>query len=234
MKNITCIIIDDEMPAIALLEAFVGKTSLVHLQSFQNPLEALEFLRDNPVDIAFCDIQMKELSGLSLAEMKMGECQFIMTTAYEEYALKGYELNVCDYLLKPFSFERFLQAVNKAIKNINNDLPSSEIKHRKDFILIKADQKLHKLPYSEILYVEGLREYVNFITSNNKELITLESLKNLENNLPENFIRVHKSFIVNRDKVQSLYGNMLIINKKEIPIGKSYKKVALEKIFGKL
>ncbi len=231
MKDITCIIIDDEKPAIALLETFVEKTSLLRLNSFQNPLEALVFLRNNPVDIVFCDIQMKELSGLSLAEMKMGTCQFILTTAYEEYALKGYELNVCDYLLKPFSFERFLQAVDKAIHQLENTNSTSKISHEKEFILIKADQKLHKIPYNDILYIEGLREYVNFLT-NNKELITLESLKKLEKDLPDNFVRVHKSYIVNSDKVQSLYGNMLIIGKKEIPIGKSYKKEALLKIFG--
>ncbi len=233
MKELTCIIIDDEKPAIDLLETFVEKTSLRLLNSFQNPLKALEFLRDQQVDIVFCDIQMKELSGLSLVEMKMGTTQFIMTTAYEEYALKGYELNVCDYLLKPFSFERFLQSVNKAIGQIEHVQSAPTLHHEKDYMLIKADQKLNKIPYQEILYIEGLREYVNFWT-NRKELITLESLKNLENNLPSNFVRVHKSFIVNSNKVESLYGNMLIIGKKEIPIGKSYKKEALLKIFGQV
>ncbi len=231
MRDLTCIIIDDEKPAIELLEAFVDKSQLTNLGSFQNPLEALEFLQNEMVDIVFCDIQMKELSGLSLAEMKKGTSQFIMTTAYEEFALKGYELNVCDYLLKPFSFERFLQAVNKAIHQVNLLNGDVQINKDKDFMLIKADQKLYKIPYNEINYIEGLREYVNFWT-NTKELITLESLKRLENDLPDNFVRVHKSFIVNSDKVQSLYGNMLIIGKKEIPLGKSYKKEALKKIFG--
>lgn len=233
MNTFNCIIIDDEKPAIELLENFVSKTSLTLKASFQNPLEALDYLRGHEIDIVFCDIQMKEISGLSLADMHAGNCQFIMTTAYEEYALKGYELSVCDYLLKPFSFERFLQAVNKAVKYINSTRLPAEVVHEKEFMLIKADQKLHKIPYSDILYIEGLREYVNFITDRS-ELITLESLKHLEQILPAQFIRVHKSFIVNSHKVQSLYGNMLIINKKEIPLGKSYKKDALAKIFGQI
>lgn len=233
---IRCIIIDDEYPARVLLKDYIQKISFLKLTgSYKNPVEAIGKIQSEPADLIFLDIQMPELSGIEFLRAFPQKTNVILTTAYSEYALTGYELNVIDYLLKPISFERFIMAVNKAAEFIRIQKEAKtylrEEKDEHHFITIKADHKIIRIAVDNILYVEGLREYVTFFTGSEK-IVTLESLKNLENQLPgSKFIRVHKSYIINKDKVKSLYGNQLEIEGKFIPIGKSYKDEVVKKIF---
>ena len=234
-----CMIIDDEYPARVLLNDYASKLPLLQVvASCKTALEAMAVLREQTVDLIFLDIQMPELTGLEFLQSLTHPPLVIFTTAYADYALKGYELNVVDYLLKPFSFERFVQAVNKAAERFQlsqstpSATPSPIIQpEQKSFIVVKADHKLHRIAYEDILFIEGLREYVAFHTISGK-VITLESLKKLEEMLPsETFIRVHKSYIVNKKKVKSLYGNQLDIAGHWIPIGKLYRDEVVKHLF---
>lgn len=237
--NYTCIAVDDEFPATKVIESFVAKIpDLELLNTFTKASDALKFLSEVEVDILFLDIQMPEINGIEFSQSLRQQPKIIFTTAYDKYAVEGFNLDAVDYLLKPFSYDRFVKAVNKAVKLIalerNTDHPTHEINQEKDdFIVIKADYKLHKIKYQEIDYIEGLKAYVSFFV-NGKRFITLESLKRLEELLPhDQFMRIHKSYIIPYKKVKSLDGNMIEIEGKKIPIGKSYKESVLEKVFNK-
>lgn len=229
---ITCIIVDDEYPARVLLTEYANKVPNLELkQVFKNPLEAIEYLQKEDIDLIFLDIQMPELSGIQLLNTLKNQPKVVFTTAYSDYALDGYKLRVMDYLLKPISFERFLEAVNKVTELVQLENSKQSVNDNNDTITIKADHKTHRLFLEDIVYIEGMKEYVRFHTNETK-LVTLESLKKLENDLPNHlFLRVHKSFIVNKNKVKSLYGNQLELNGDMIPIGKSYKDKVLEELF---
>ncbi|BDD06950.1 LytR/AlgR family response regulator transcription factor [Aureibacter tunicatorum] len=242
MKSIRCIIVDDEQLARKLLESYVEKLPNVELLGmFKNPLEAISFLRDNDVDLMFLDIQMPDLKGTDLLRSLSVKPKVILTTAYQEYALEGFELGVADYLLKPISFERFLSAVNKVEERMNSSRGNDEIdKHshgsfdeeEDGFLTLKGDHKFYKVHFGEILYIEGMREYVAFHTVERK-LVILVSLKHLEETLPSaRFMRVHKSYIVNKKFAKVLYGNQIEINDKLIPIGKSYVEKVRKELFG--
>jgi DNA-binding LytR/AlgR family response regulator len=231
----TCIAIDDEFPATQVIESLVNKIpDLLLLKSFTKAKEALDYLHNNEVDIIFLDIQMPDLNGLEFIRSLRKKHQIILTTAYDQYALEGFNLEVVDYLLKPFSFDRFVVALNKAIKQIEferNDLPIKQKNSREDFITVKSDYKLINIPFSDIDYIEGLKAYLSIFV-NGKRTIVLDSLKNYELMLPEDqFLRVHKSYIVPLQKIKFMEGNMLVINEKKIPIGKSYKEIVLKKVF---
>lgn len=229
----TCIIIDDEHPARVLLEDYVSKTSQLELAgSFSNPIEAIAFMDTRPVDIIFLDIQMPEMSGIELLKSMPKRPKVIFTTAYQNYALEGYDLNVVDYLVKPIKLERFFQAVNKAsallkLEQGGKPAPADQV------ISVKADHRIYRVNVANIQYVEGLKEYVRFHLESEK-LITLESLKNLEETLPaSSFIRIHKSYIVNKTKVKSIYGNQVQLdNSVYIPIGKLYRNEIMDRLFG--
>ncbi|SFV32837.1 LytR/AlgR family response regulator transcription factor [Thermoflavifilum thermophilum] len=234
-----CMIVDDEYPARVLLNDYANKLPLLQVvASCKTALEAMAVLREQSVDLIFLDIQMPELTGLEFLQSLAHPPLVILTTAYADYALKGYELNVVDYLLKPFSFERFVQAVNKAAERFQLSQGTTHVSsiasappEQKSFIVVKADHKLHRIYYDDILFIEGLREYVAFHTAFGK-IITLESLKKLEDLLPaDTFIRVHKSYIVNKKKVKSLYGNQLDIAGHWIPIGKLYRDEVVKHLF---
>ncbi|NMM47521.1 LytR/AlgR family response regulator transcription factor [Marinigracilibium pacificum] len=229
--SVNTIIIDDEQHARKLLEDYVSKVpGLNSLGSFKNPLDALDFIKENKVDIILLDIQMPQLSGLDLVKViKSINCKIIFTTAYSEYALEGYNLDVTDYLLKPIRFERFLQAINKAVDQIKPAKVANTL--AEVYLNIKADHKMYRIKAEEIIYIEGMKEYVRYHFSD-KKLMALESLKNIESILPQNkFIRVHKSFIVNSDRVTTLDGNRLVVEGEYIPIGKSYKEIVVSKLF---
>ena len=234
--KLKCLIVDDEQLARKLIDTYCKKLDYLQVvKECKNSLEAISVLQSQPVDLIFLDIQMPELTGLEMLKTLKKRPEVILTTAYPEYALEGYEHDVVDYLLKPFSFERFLQAVNKASATIKLKSVKPTINKAGDiapkFITVKADHKLHKIPLNDIRYIEGLREYVSFYVGE-KRIVSLESLKNLESTLPPgNFIRVHKSYIVNVKKVKSLEGNMLILQEKKIPVGKSYRKKVMRMIF---
>ncbi len=232
----TCLIVDDEQLARKLLEEFVSKIpNLVIKGMCKNPLEAMEILRKESIDIMFLDIQMPELTGVEFIKTLQNKPAIIFTTAYSEYALEGYQLDVIDYLVKPFPLSRLIKAVNKAIDFIDLKKAASlgEKVNTKDsnHILLHADHKIYKVKLDEILYIEGLKEYVSYFTKE-KRIIVLQSLKAIEDSLPaDRFIRVHRSYIVPIDRIKTLDGNQVQIGDKLIPIGRSYKDEVLRRVF---
>ena len=220
MFKFSCIIIEDEPLALERTKGFVMKTPFLNLQgTFDNALDGLAFLKVSKVDILFLDINMDELSGIELLESSKLDCQVIITTAYSEYALKGYELNIADYLLKPFSFERFLQAVNKI--HSNETAHSSEL--TSNFIFIKTENRLEKINIDEILFIEGMRDYRKIHTIN-KRIMTLQNFAELELLLPAKLVcRVHKSFMVSISKIDEIERSRIKILKQIIPISETYR-----------
>ena len=224
--KIKCIVVDDEPLAQRVLEKYIASlSSLELLKKCNNALEAMSFLHQNKVDLIFLDIKMPELTGIEFLKTLTHPPQIIITTAYSEYALQGYEYSVTDYLLKPFSYERFLKAVNKVIdKKVENNsiLPASR-EPADDFIFFKADKIDHKILFSEIKYIEGCGNYIKVFT-NNKMLMVAETMTTIEKNLPtELFVRTHKSYIVSIKKIDQLEGNVIRIGKSTIPIGNYYR-----------
>lgn len=225
--NISCIIIEDEPLAMERTKGFVLKLPFLNLLAcFESGIDAIEFLKSNKVDLLFLDINMDELSGIQLLESIKIESEVIITTAYNEYALKGYELNVTDYLLKPFTLERFIQAANKA----QNNLAKPKTTEEKKFIFVKTEYRLEKILLNEILYIEGMRDYRRIHTID-KKIMTLQTFKDLEQEIPENLVcRVHKSFMVSLDKINSIERDRIKIKDILIPISETYKKRFLELI----
>lgn len=231
------LIVDDEYMARMLLENYAQKLPNLEVVGLcENAIEALNHLRNEKIDILFLDIQMPQLSGLELVQTLQRKPAIVFTTAYSEHAVEGFRLDAIDYLLKPFSFERFVQAVNKSINYLsfqeNKQIQTTYNQEltQQNHIFVKADGKLIKVKFEEIIYIEGLKEYVSLYTEKDR-IITLQSLKNLEEILPDsNFLRVHKSYIIALDKIQSIVGNQVEINKRMIPIGLTYKEYLLEKL----
>jgi len=219
MKRIKCIVVDDEPLAVSLLGSYVEKIPFFELAfSTENPIEALEYIQKNEADLIFLDIQMPELTGINFMKIVGNKMKYILTTAYAEYALEGYEHNVVDYLLKPISFTRFEKSALKAQERfaVNQDSQDS-------YFFVKSSGQQHKVNFNDILFIESIKDYVN-IKTENQEYIVLETLKSLENQLPENFARVHKSFIINIDKIEKMDVKNVSINSEiEIPIGETYK-----------
>ena len=226
-----CIIADDEQLARTLVESYVAKIPFLELvASCKNGIEVNRILMTEEIDLLITDIQMPELLGTDLVKSLVNPPQVIFTTAYKDYALEGFELNALDYLLKPFSFERFLAAINKA-KELNTEAVYKDLSVKKDFITIKADHKLYRVTFADIKFIEGQREYVSFHTQDGR-ITALMSLKFLEENLPkDSFVRCHKSYIINKNKVAALEDNSLKIGDKLIPIGQSYKENVLKQVF---
>lgn len=218
---IHCIIIEDEPLAAEKLSGFISKTDYLNLTGvFHSPLEAMGFLKSNPVDLIFLDIEMKELTGIQLMESVKLDSKIIITTAYEKYALKGFELQVSDYLLKPITFERFLKACDKVM---NEWLPAEKrSEHRKVFI--KTEYRLEGVDSSDILYVEGIGDYRKIVTLK-KTLLTLQNFKEISSLFPQDkFRRVHNSFIVSLDKIDKIERKRIYIRGHVIPVSDSYYK----------
>lgn len=244
MKKINCLIVDDEELARNLVENYISR--LPHLNivgKCTTPLEAMQVLQEKEVDLMFLDIQMPDLTGVEFLKTLSHKPLVIFTTAYKEYAMEGYELDVVDYLLKPFRFERFLNAINKAGKLLKlnhkethhpSPLPSpiEQVEEKqKDYILVKSDFKVFRIFYKDILYIESMKEYVAYHTPDGRTL-SLGSLKKLEQVLPsELFMRIHKSYIANISCITALEGNMVHLGKKKLPIGASYKEQVLKRVF---
>jgi DNA-binding LytR/AlgR family response regulator len=230
------IIVDDEYLAQKLLQDYVSKVeSLQVVATCSNAFEAMNALKNNQVDIMFLDIQMPDLTGLELVKSLEHKPAIIFTTAYSEYAVDAFNLSVVDYLLKPFDFPRFFQAVSKAIGgeqplvNMQNK-PHDTISRSNDFITVKADYKLYKINFDDIHYIEGQHEYVSFYTKD-KRVTALYSLKALEDQLPrDKFIRVHKSYIVNIDHISEIEQVSLTVAGHKVPIGGSYRDSLLERL----
>lgn len=235
MSKLKVLIVDDEYLALNLLSNFVVQISDLELvASLKNPLEALQVLSANQIDILFLDIQMPSLSGVNLLKSLKNPPIVIFTTAYSEFALEAFDLNAVDYLLKPFSFERFLQSVNKAKELCNKaNLGSQEelYSEKNTFITVKSEGKTVKIFTNEILFIEGMKEYIRFRCENENYMV-FERMKNIENLLPDNFIRVHKSFIVAKDKVSACHGNQLELGTYKIPMSRDKKDDVITAIFG--
>jgi len=225
MKKYNCIIIEDEPLALEHLSDFVKKVPALSLSaSFDNALRGLEYLQSEQPDILFLDINMDELSGIELLESTNIKSEIVITTAYQEYALKGYDLAVTDYLLKPFTFQRFLKAVNRALSNLKAHHPESE------FIFIKSEGKHVKVLYADILYIEGMRDYRRIFTAEGS-IMTLQTFGELERLIPNSKIcRVHKSYMVSLSKIKYVSATSLQINDKKIPISRTYKKAFFDKV----
>jgi two-component system, LytTR family, response regulator len=217
--NINCIIVEDEPLALKRTKEYVGKIPYLNLlQSFDNGFEAIGFLKNQQIELIFLDIKMDELSGIQLLESLDRKPYVIVTTAYTEYALKGYELSVIDYLLKPFSLERFIQAVEK----VSCQLDKSP-KDNRDFFFVKTEYRIEKIFYQDILFIEGMRDY-RCIQTNSKKIMTLQTFTELVQELPKSkFCRVHKSYIVTLDKIDLIERNRIKIKDKLIPISETYK-----------
>lgn len=230
--TLKCAIIDDEPLALGLLESYVKKTASLELCGlYSSAIEAMKALPDHPVDLLFLDIQMPELNGLEFSRMIPETTRIIFTTAFGQYALDGYRVNALDYLLKPISFADFTEAVNKAIRwfelrqkaygNISGTAPDNEMK----YIYIKSDYKLIQIELDKILYIEGLKDYIKVhLEDTPRPVLSLTSLKAMEEKLPsDRFIRVHRSFIVQKQKIRIIEKGRIIFGKDYIPISDSYK-----------
>lgn len=238
MNKYDCIVVDDEELARKLLVNYVSRIESLNLiGTAKNALEANELCLNHSIDIMLLDIQMPDMTGIDLINILDPKPQIILTTAYQDYALEGYNLNVTDYLLKPFGFDRFLVAINKAVELIKLRRRSLELKpvtnvqaEVKPFILIKNNQRVEKVWLKHIIYIEGMKEYVAFHTDEGR-VIGLYALKQLINELPDNFIRIHRSYIVNKDFVKGVEGPFVLLGGLKLPIGKSYKQHVNKNLF---
>ncbi|MBQ0787896.1 MAG: response regulator transcription factor [Oceanihabitans sp.] len=226
--KITCIIVDDEPMALNLVESYVEKTPFLELkQKCSSAMEAMEFIKEQPVDLLFLDIQMPDLTGIEFSKMLPKETRVIFTTAFDQYALEGFKVEALDYLLKPFDYAEFLGAANKAntwfelVKGKQKNILSEE----KEFLFVKSEYKQLRIKLADVLYFEGLKDYIKiWLKDNPKPILTLMSLKSLEEELPEtHFMRVHRSFIVSLKNIEVIERSQIIINEQRITVSEQYK-----------
>lgn len=231
--KITCVIIDDEPMALNLVESYVEKTPfLVLKKKCSSAIEAMEFIKAEPVDLLFLDIQMPDLTGIEFSKMLPKETRVIFTTAFDQYALEGFKVEALDYLLKPFDYAEFLAAANKAstwftlVKGKQQPLLSKE----KEFLFVKSEYKQLRIKLADVLYFEGLKDYIKiWLKDNPKPILTLMSLKSLEEELPDTqFMRVHRSFIVSLKNIEVIERSQIIINNQRITVSEQYKPKFLE------
>ena len=234
-----CVIIDDEPLAVELLQDFVKKVdSLELVNTFNNAIDAVSFINQNNIDLIFLDIQMPHFSGIEFINTIEKKPLVIFTTAYSDYAVEGFNLGAVDYLVKPIPFHRFLKSVVRAqqinnpaapVQAVSENVPTPEVEQ--DFMFVRAEYENVKMNFSDILFIEGLKDYVKIYTTDNKFTLTLISLIKLENLLSnKGFSRIHRSYIINIKHVKSIQKNKVLISDKRIPISESYKNAFFEKI----
>jgi two-component system LytT family response regulator len=238
---IRCLVVDDEPLALHILEDYISKMPFLQLvKATTNPIEALQLVQQGNIDLVFLDVQMPELTGIQFLRIANGKSKVILTTAYSQYALEGYELDVIDYLLKPIAFDRFFKAVQKA-QTIIQPSAKPEIKTEatpqtdflSDFIFVKTEHKIQKVYLNDILFIEGLKDYISIFTPAER-IITLQNMKKMEDALPEkHFIRVHKSYIVSINKIDSIERSRIFIGDKVIPVGDTYRDEFFKIVDGK-
>lgn len=218
--RINCIAIEDEPLALKKISEYIGQIEYLNLlEGFNNAVDAIGFLKKNSVDLIFLDIRMKKLSGIEFLEALQTKPKVIITSAYDEFALKGYELDVADYLLKPFSFDRFIKSVDK----VYNQLDVKVNNNSTDYIFVKTESRIEKIEIKDILYIQGMKDYLQIHTTDRK-IMTLQTFRNILEILPPtDFIRVHNSYIVSISKIETIERNRIRIGKELIPISDSYK-----------
>lgn len=228
MKTVKCLIVDDEPLAIKIMQRHVAQIPSLDLRaSLQNPLEAFEFLKKEPIDLIFLDIQMPVLTGIDFVKSLAQAPAVIFTTAYRNYAVESYELDVVDYLVKPITFTRFFKAVNKYLSQGSESpvsVPTSKQTEAQqaDYIYVNANKKYIKIPFADILYVESIKDYVRIHTEG-KSVMTKDKISEFAAKLSSDFLRIHRSFIVNTRKITAFTAQDVEIGEREIPIGGSYK-----------
>lgn len=238
MTKLKCIAVDDEPLALDIIEDYVSKVPFLELiKRTEDAIEALQMVQAGGVDLVFLDIQMPELTGIQFLKIANGKASYILTTAYSQYALESYDLNVSDYLLKPIAFDRFYKAVEKVHNRLKEVAPATPtiqplfaaapaaptLSPIQDFIFVKTEHKIQKIELDDILYIEGLKDYISIFTKTER-VITLQNMKKMEETLPKDqFIRVHKSYIIALDKIESIERSRITICSKIIPIGDTYR-----------
>ncbi|MDX1585507.1 MAG: LytTR family DNA-binding domain-containing protein [Balneolaceae bacterium] len=232
--NLKCLIIEDELPAQRVLKNYIGDVPYLELcGTFKSAMDALQTIQSEDIDLLFLDINLPKISGLNFLRSLKNPPKVIITTAYPDYAHEGFELDVVDYLLKPFSFERFIQSLSKlktetVQEGSEKAVPSRDYQHR--YAFVKVDKTLHRVDFSDIKYIESDKDYVK-IVRDGENLMLLQTLKHWENMLPDrNFARVHKSYIVNIARIDKIIGNQIKIGDAVIPIGRYYKQDFMDKI----
>ena len=228
--KISCVAVDDEPMALNLVESYIEKTPFLELKTkCSSAIEAMQFIKEHPVDLLFLDIQMPDLTGIEFSKMLPDNTRVIFTTAFDHYALEGFKVDAIDYLLKPFDYAEFLAAVNKAQKWFNLVKGKSNeaqiISKEKEFLFVKSEYKQLRIKLDDVLYFEGLKDYIKiWLKDNPKPILTLMSLKSLEEELPSTqFMRVHRSFIVSLNNIDVIERSQIIINKQRITVSEQYK-----------
>lgn len=232
-----CVIIDDEPLAVDVIESYINQIGGMEIVAkCNNPLDAITILNKHQVDLIFLDIEMPNLTGLDLVKTVDSIPQFIFTTAYPQHALDGFELNATDYLVKPIPFQRFLKAVSRAKEkyelehSIAAQSNTSSENNKNDFIFVKSEYENIKVNIQDIKYIEGLKDYIKIHLKSEKTLLTLSSFKEILKKLPSNFIRTHRSYIINIDCIRAMQKTNVFINDIRIPIGETFKKVVLKRL----
>lgn len=239
MRKLTCLIADDEPMALNLIESYVLKTPFLELKAKCNSaIEAMQVCEEEKnIDLFFLDIQMPDLSGLEFSKLLPATSKVIFTTAFDQYAIDGYKVSALDYLLKPFDYNEFLSAAQKARTYFETvpDTSQQKTEKKQSFIFVKSEYRQVKIEFSEVLYIEGLKDYVKiYLKDNPKPILTLMSLKKLEEELPsEDFMRVHRSFIIGLNKIEAIERNHIVIGNQQIVIAPNYKKTLMDYIEGK-
>lgn len=232
--QLTCMIVDDEPMALNLVESYVQKTPFLDLKKkCGSAIEAMQFINTEPIDVLFLDIQMPDLTGLEFSKMLPKNTRVIFTTAFDQYALEGFKVEALDYLLKPFDYAEFLTAANKALEwftLLRGSKTTSVISEKKEFLFVKSEYKQLRIKLSDVLYFEGLKDYIKiWVKDNPKPILTLMSLKSLDEELPETqFMRVHRSFIVSLKYVEVIERSQIVINDQRITVSEQYKPKFLE------
>lgn len=235
---IRCLVVDDEPLALDILEDYISKVPFLTLiKTTTSAIEGLSLVQNDAIDLVFLDVQMPELTGIQFLKIINGKCDVILTTAYSQYALDGYELDVVDYLLKPIAFDRFYKAAQKVLQNSGNTNSSATevlaVQKNHDFIFVKTEHKIQKIYLDDILYIEGLKDYISIFTRSER-IITLQNMKKMEESLPStSFIRVHKSYIIALGKIESIERSRIQIGEKIIPIGDTYREYFFKQIENK-
>lgn len=224
--SLKCLIVDDEPLSLDILEKYILDIPGLELAGrCMDAFEAMEQLKNNPVDLLFLDINMPKLSGINMVKSMSNLPEVIFTTAYPEYAVEGFELEVLDYLVKPISFERFLKAINKAKAKLQDDKAGVE---KPTFIMVKSNKKLYKVAFSDIKYIQSMGDFIKIYTTE-KVYISSDTMKNIEIQLPNNqFVRIHKSYLISLNAFKYIEGNQVIIGTETLPVGLTYKDTLLK------